>query len=99
MNQGLLLTTLGSTFPAQAILFSRIVQAFQLPSGRAVEQGDFYSLMFFVVALGNLAVYATVGWTSNIVAQVSYSDIRQHQESESIHNTLACFEKIPTRNL
>jgi ATP-binding cassette, subfamily B (MDR/TAP), member 1 len=25
--------------------------------------------MFFIVAIGNLLVYATVGWTSNIVAQ------------------------------
>ncbi|KAF1945189.1 P-loop containing nucleoside triphosphate hydrolase protein [Clathrospora elynae] len=59
----------GATYPAQAILFSRVVEAFQLPAGRAVTQGDFYSLMFFIVALGNLAVYAAVGWTSNIVAQ------------------------------
>lgn len=61
----------GATFPAQAVLFSRVVEAFQLPSGRAVDQGDFYSLVFFVVALCNLAVYASVGWSSNIVAQVS----------------------------
>ncbi|KAH7371427.1 P-loop containing nucleoside triphosphate hydrolase protein [Pyrenochaeta sp. MPI-SDFR-AT-0127] len=67
----LLVATLagGATFPAQAILFARVVEAFQLPAERAVDQGDFYSLMFFIVALGNLAVYASVGWASNIVAQ------------------------------
>ncbi|XPS78515.1 ABC-type xenobiotic transporter [Ascochyta lentis] len=59
----------GATFPAQAILFSRVVQAFQLAPESAVKQGDFYSLMFFIVALGNLAVYAAVGWASNVVAQ------------------------------
>ncbi|KAF2629041.1 multidrug resistance protein-like protein 1 [Macroventuria anomochaeta] len=59
----------GATYPAQAILFSRIVQAFQLAPGPAVKQGDFFSLMFFVVALGNLAVFAAIGWASNIVAQ------------------------------
>ncbi|OAL47500.1 multidrug resistance protein-like protein 1 [Pyrenochaeta sp. DS3sAY3a] len=59
----------GATFPAQAILFSRVVEAFQLPTGRAIEQGDFYSLMFFIVAIGNLFVYAVIGWASNIVAQ------------------------------
>jgi ATP-binding cassette subfamily B (MDR/TAP) protein 1 len=62
---------LGATYPAQAILFARVVEAFQLPPARAVDQGDFYSLMFFVVALGNLLVYAAVGYASNIVAQVS----------------------------
>jgi ATP-binding cassette subfamily B (MDR/TAP) protein 1 len=60
----------GATFPAQAILFSRVVRAFELPPDRAVSQGDFWSLMFFIVALGNLVVYASVGWSSNIVAQV-----------------------------
>jgi ATP-binding cassette subfamily B (MDR/TAP) protein 1 len=60
----------GATFPAQAILFSRIVQAFQLDPEPGVKQGDFYSLMFFIVAIGNLVVYAAVGWASNIVAQV-----------------------------
>lgn len=59
----------GATFPAQAILFSKVVEAFQLPTGQAIDQGDFYSLMFFIVAIGNLVVYASVGWASNVVAQ------------------------------
>ncbi|KAF2258210.1 multidrug resistance protein 1 [Lojkania enalia] len=59
----------GLTFPAQAILFSRILRAFELPPGEGRSQGNFYSLMFFMVALGNLAVYSTAGWFSNIVAQ------------------------------
>ncbi|KAF2821176.1 P-loop containing nucleoside triphosphate hydrolase protein [Ophiobolus disseminans] len=59
----------GATYPAQAILFARVVEAFQLSPTEGVEQGDFYSLMFFIVAIGNLLVFATVGWVSNIVAQ------------------------------
>ncbi|KAH9870996.1 hypothetical protein J1614_006570 [Plenodomus biglobosus] len=59
----------GATYPAQAILFSRVVEAFQLPAAQAVDQGDFYALMFFIVALGNLAVYAVIGYVSNIIAQ------------------------------
>jgi ABC-type multidrug transport system fused ATPase/permease subunit len=61
--------SLGATYPAQAILFSRVTQAFQLPPDQGIAQGDFYALMYFIVALGNLAVFATVGWVSNIVAQ------------------------------
>ncbi|KAF2676906.1 P-loop containing nucleoside triphosphate hydrolase protein [Lentithecium fluviatile CBS 122367] len=59
----------GCTYPAQAILFSRVARAFELPPNEAVAEGDFYSLMFFVVALGNFAAYATIGWFSNIVVQ------------------------------
>jgi ATP-binding cassette subfamily B (MDR/TAP) protein 1 len=52
-----------------AIIFSRVARAFELPPNEAIKQGDFYSLMFFVVALGNAVAYATIGWFSNIVVQ------------------------------
>lgn len=35
-----------------------------------VSKANFFSLMFFVVALGNLVVYAAAGWVSNEVGQV-----------------------------
>lgn len=57
----------GATYPAQALLFSRIARAFEIPAAEAVEQGDFYSLMFFIVAIGNFIAYALIGWFSNIV--------------------------------
>lgn len=85
----------GATFPAQAILFSRIVQAFQLAPGPAVKQGDFYSLMFFIVALGNLAVYAAVGWASNIVAQVCF--VHSGLLNKADHYA-ARFAQVPSRD-
>jgi ATP-binding cassette subfamily B (MDR/TAP) protein 1 len=59
----------GLTFPAQGIVFARIFGAFQLPPRQAVERGDFFSLIFFIIALGNFFVYFTIGWVSNYVAQ------------------------------
>lgn len=48
------------------------MNAFTLPTGEEiVEQGDFYSLMFFVVALTILLVYFFFGFYTNEVAQVS----------------------------
>jgi ATP-binding cassette subfamily B (MDR/TAP) protein 1 len=61
----------GLTFPAQAVLFAKVVHAFELPSQRARSEGNFFSLMFFIVALGNWLVYANIGYVSNIIAQVS----------------------------
>ncbi len=34
-----------------------------------LQRGDFYSLMFFVMALGNLVAYGVLGWMSAIVSQ------------------------------
>ena len=36
-----------------------------------VGQGNFYSLMFLIVALGNLVAYAIAGWAANVLSQVS----------------------------
>ena len=52
----------GATFPAQAILFSRVLNVFLLQGQEARDQANFYSLMFFVVALGNLLAYFVIGW-------------------------------------
>ncbi len=37
----------GAVFPAQAVLFSRVVTVFQLPDSRLQSSGNFWSLMFF----------------------------------------------------
>ncbi|EGZ78064.1 P-loop containing nucleoside triphosphate hydrolase protein [Neurospora tetrasperma FGSC 2509] len=59
----------GATYPALAIIFSRIMDAFALEGDKMVERGNFFSLMFFIVALGNLVAYAVLGWFCNVIAQ------------------------------
>lgn len=34
-----------------------------------VDRGNFYALMFFVMALANLVIYSVLGWTSTIISQ------------------------------
>lgn len=36
-----------------------------------VARGNFISLMYFIMALGCFVVYFTLGWTTNVIAQVS----------------------------
>lgn len=36
-----------------------------------IDQGEFYALMFFVIALVILVVYAILGWVTNIISTVS----------------------------
>lgn len=62
---------LGLTFPALAVLFARAMDTFQLTGSKMVEDGDFYSLMFLVVAIANLILYLIMGWLCNYVGQVS----------------------------
>ena len=51
------------------MLLGKIMDVFTSPD--MVSRGNFISLMFFFLALGCLVVYFVLGWTSNVIAQVS----------------------------
>lgn len=51
----------GGVFPAQAVLFAKIVTTFELPRDMLYDRGSFWALMFFVLALGVLVSYASIG--------------------------------------
>lgn len=51
----------GGAFPAQAILFSRVVTVFQLSRDKIQSRANFWSLMFFILALGVQVSYASIG--------------------------------------
>jgi ATP-binding cassette subfamily B (MDR/TAP) protein 1 len=53
----------GGTYPAQAIIFSRLIRVFTIEdAGEAQSEANFFALMFFVLALANLAAYVGIGW-------------------------------------
>lgn len=72
-------TISGATYPALAILFSRTMKAFETID---VSEANFFSLMFFVVALANFVIYAVAGWVCNEIGQVS--DLSTNRLPESI---------------
>ncbi|KAK4611858.1 ABC multidrug transporter atrC, partial [Fulvia fulva] len=60
----------GGTYPAQAILLSRLIGVYSLQGEEAGRQANFFALMFFVLALANLFAKFGVGWCCNNVGQV-----------------------------
>ncbi|KAK3950540.1 P-loop containing nucleoside triphosphate hydrolase protein, partial [Pseudoneurospora amorphoporcata] len=74
----------GATYPALAIIFSRIMDAFALEGDEMIKRGNFFSLMFFVVALGNLVAYAILGWFCNVTAQVRCPRHSNHRTDFSL---------------
>lgn len=57
----------GGVYPAQALLFSRLINVFILPGDEANDRANFFSLMFFIVALATAIAYFVIGWTINLV--------------------------------
>lgn len=60
-----LLTDLGAVYPAQAIIFASFTEAFTKGGDldELVKTGNFWALIFFVVALGVLVAYSGVGYS------------------------------------
>jgi ATP-binding cassette subfamily B (MDR/TAP) protein 1 len=59
----------GCVNPATAVLFARAVTAFQLPSDQAINRGNFWALMLFVVAIVVFFIYFSLGWSTAVVSQ------------------------------
>ncbi|KAL4807614.1 P-loop containing nucleoside triphosphate hydrolase protein [Aspergillus unguis] len=66
------------THPGQALLFSRLILLFTPTSKPDQSSANFYALMFFVIALGNLLAYAIVGGLCTVVSQT----ITRHYRAE-----------------
>ncbi|KAF7553108.1 hypothetical protein G7Z17_g3861 [Cylindrodendrum hubeiense] len=74
----------GGTFPAQAVIFAKTLQVFQMSDSEIVARGDFWALMFFVVALANFFLYFILGWSANFIIQ----KVSRRYRRELFRNTL-----------
>ncbi|KAK3367251.1 P-loop containing nucleoside triphosphate hydrolase protein [Lasiosphaeria ovina] len=83
----------GATYPALAILFSRTLDTFTLTGDAMTERGDFFSLMFFVVALGNLVAYAALGYWCNTIAQDIVKSYRLEIFNSVLRQPMAFFDR------
>nr|OQO27378.1 hypothetical protein B0A51_05270 [Rachicladosporium sp. CCFEE 5018] len=82
----------GGTYPAQAIVFSRLVGVFSLKGQAATDQAAFWALMFFVLALANLFGYFGIGWACNSIGQVITRRIRREMIERMVYNDQEFFD-------
>ena len=82
-----------ATFPGQALLYSRVLTVFMLPEEEGRRQVNFYALMFFVVALGNLLAYCTIGATCNIIGQQLTYSYRSEMLRNIIRQDIEFFDR------
>ncbi|KAF4968346.1 hypothetical protein FSARC_4292 [Fusarium sarcochroum] len=85
-------TVAAATWPGQAILFSKIITAFSSDEPSASD-ANFYSLMFFVIALGNLVAYFTIGYISNYVSQSMSHQYRLELFSRMVDMDIDFFDR------
>ncbi|OAA65685.1 ABC transporter, transmembrane domain, type 1 [Niveomyces insectorum RCEF 264] len=90
---GLAAFVVGRIYPAFAVLFSRVVGVFALSGHVLISRGDFYALMFFVMALGNLIAYGVLGWMSAVISQAIANNYRLEVFNSVLRQTMAFFDE------
>ncbi|KAG4416086.1 hypothetical protein IFR04_010789 [Cadophora malorum] len=81
----------GATFPGQALLFSRILNVFNLEPDEAQSEANFYALMFFIVALGNLIAYFIIGVLCNMIGQAVTYRYRKEMFTDMLKQDMEFF--------
>lgn len=83
---------LGASYPVQAILFARLLGVFQLTGSQLVSRGNFYSLMFLVLALANFTAYEILGWSLTVLSANATRFYRAEYFRNMIRQEIAFFD-------
>lgn len=83
----------GGVFPGQAVLLGGVMDIFQLPLDEMRRRGNFLALMFFVLGLGCLVVYFSLGWITNIVAQTMNQKFRKSMLDSMLRQDVQFFDR------
>lgn len=83
----------GGTLAVQAVLFSRTFNVFQMTGSEAIKEGNFWALMFFVVAIANWFLYFSLGCVCNIISQKVTRRYRQELFENTVKQPSAFFDK------
>ncbi|KAJ0118657.1 ABC transporter [Diaporthe amygdali] len=89
----LLCVAASGVFPGQAVLLGGVMDIFQLPLDEMRRRGNFLALMFFVLGLGCLVVYFSLGWITNIVAQTMNQKFRKSMLDSMLRQDVQFFDR------
>ena len=82
----------GAAFATQAFLFSHLIVVFQYTGAQLVSAGDFWSLMFFVLALCVAVCYALIGYCTNSLSVYVSTTYRQEYFESILNKPIPWFD-------
>ncbi|PIG81002.1 lipid A export ATP-binding/permease protein msbA [Aspergillus arachidicola] len=82
----------GSAFAFQSWLFAKLVQVFQFTGNRLVEAANFWSLMFFILALAMGLFYFDVGFASTSFSMHIAANYRQDYFQSILHKPVSYYD-------
>jgi len=82
----------GGVFPASAILFSRLVTVFKYDGEELERRGNFFALMFFILALGTLFAYASLGFFFTVAGMITAKFYRSEYFDAMLRQDIGFFD-------
>ncbi|KAJ5306401.1 ABC transporter sequence [Penicillium antarcticum] len=82
-----------AAFPGQTILMSQFIEVFEFTGDKMRSKGNFFALMFLVLAIGTFAMYFLMGYTSNIVGQSMSQKYRRQLVNDMLKQDLQFFDR------
>ncbi|KAL6695716.1 P-loop containing nucleoside triphosphate hydrolase protein [Trichoderma pleuroticola] len=82
----------GALFPVQAFLYARVVTTFQLTGAALVSHGNFWSLMWFILAIAVGFGYLGVGWAGGALGELVAQSYRYDYLRSMMSQSMAFFD-------
>ncbi|KAI5925484.1 ABC transporter [Camillea tinctor] len=83
----------GAQYPGQAVLLAGFVNIFQQSAAETLQRGSFYALMFFIMGIGTLLIYFTLGFVTNIGCQVMIREVRRNLLTAMLQQDIQFFDR------
>ncbi|KAL2404594.1 ABC multidrug transporter E [Exophiala dermatitidis] len=82
----------GASFSIQSYIFAHVVEVFRLTGAKMKERGDFWSLMFFILALGVATCYFIAIYCANNVSVRISSTYKKEYFQNILRNPVSFFD-------
>ncbi|KAF2452503.1 P-loop containing nucleoside triphosphate hydrolase protein [Lineolata rhizophorae] len=83
----------GAGYPSQAVILAELMDVFNFTGQKLLDEGDFYALMFFVVAIAMYIIYFTLGYCSNTVSQTMTHFYRREMFDTILQQDIQFFDR------
>jgi ATP-binding cassette, subfamily B (MDR/TAP), member 1 len=82
----------GASFALQSWYFAKLIEVFTFTGQRLADQRDFWSLMFFILAIANALCYQALGHSSGILQSHATSSARRDYFTNMIRQPIPFFD-------
>ncbi|KAI9654752.1 MAG: hypothetical protein M1821_005746 [Bathelium mastoideum] len=83
----------GATYPLMAWIFAQVINVFALPRAELIHQGNFWSLMFFVLAIVSLIAYFSLTTGAVQLSGIISGHYRQEYLTNIVNKPIRFFDE------